>query len=130
MGKQLSFLGRTFGLRSRHIVSYSSLDDMQLPWEIWKEIVSYLPVGRTKELYTVNSALFNIAMDLRYQEARLWTGTPKASVRKDLRVFRCVIFEHIHKLHKSNMLLAIHTSLVDQKYCALTWVPLQNRFRR
>ena len=69
---------------------------MQLPYEIWKMIVSYLSVGRTKELYTVNSALFNIAMDLRYQEARLWTGKPKARVRKDLRVFWCVIFEYIH----------------------------------
>ena len=83
---------------SSHTLSHTALDDM-LPYEVWKKIVSYLPVRQAKELYTVNSVLFNIAMDLRYQEARLWTGSPKARVRKDLRVFRCVIFEYIHKFH-------------------------------
>ena len=45
---------------------------MQLPYEIWKMVVAYLPVAEAKKLYSVNSALFDIAMDLRYQEARLW----------------------------------------------------------
>jgi len=66
---------------------------MQLPYHIWKMIVSYLSVQGVKELYAVNSALFNIAMDLRYQEALLSAGGPKALVRKSLRVFRCVIFK-------------------------------------
>jgi len=80
---------------SLHRVSLSSLVDMcaQLPIEVWKKIVSYLPVGGVKELYTVNSALFNIAMDLRYQVAWLCLENPKALVHECLRVFRCVIFE-------------------------------------
>ena len=51
-------------------------------------IVSYLPIGQVKKLYPVNGALFDIAMDLRYQEAWLRSGGPKARVRKDMRVFR------------------------------------------
>jgi len=66
--------------------------NMQFPFEIWKKIVSYLPVQEVKKLYAVNNALFRISMDLRYQEARLSSGS-KAFVRKNLRVFRYVIFQ-------------------------------------
>lgn len=69
---------------------------MQLPYEIWEMVVAYLPVGDAKKLYSVNSALFDIAMGLRYQEARLQTSSPKALVRKDLRVFQSVIFSMYH----------------------------------
>jgi hypothetical protein len=67
---------------------------MQLPYEIWNIIVSYLPVGQARELYTANSVLFDIAMDLRYQEALFCTDSPK-----DSRVFTvqvCNISSHPH----------------------------------
>lgn len=38
---------------------------MDFPFEIWLHIAQFLPPDELQVLYTVNSALFNIAMDER-----------------------------------------------------------------
>ena len=43
----------------------------ELPYEIWQLIANYLPDEQVRQLYSVNRALLNIALDLRYQEACL-----------------------------------------------------------
>ncbi len=44
---------------------------IELPYEIWLMIVDYLPIHHVRSLYSVNKALFNIALDLRYKGASL-----------------------------------------------------------
>src|SRR6266540_823386 len=43
----------------------------ELPYEIWLLIVEYLPDHQVRRLYSVNRALFNIALDLRYKAVSL-----------------------------------------------------------
>jgi F-box-like len=43
---------------------------MHLPFDIWLHIASFLPVSQLRNLYAVNRALFDIAMDERYKEIR------------------------------------------------------------
>ena len=45
------------------------LEMANLPFEIWLLIVQHLPAHQVRNLYSVNRALFNIALDLRYQDA-------------------------------------------------------------
>ncbi|TFK34008.1 hypothetical protein BDQ12DRAFT_669709 [Crucibulum laeve] len=41
---------------------------VHLPDHIWFQIVQYLPALAVRDLYSVNSALFNIAMNVRYRQ--------------------------------------------------------------
>ena len=42
---------------------------IELPYrdDVWMLIVQYLPAQRVRSLYSVNRALFDIALDLRYK---------------------------------------------------------------
>jgi hypothetical protein len=46
---------------------------MDLPYEIWLQIVEFLPSDFVRTLLTVNSSLFEIATDERYREVRVTT---------------------------------------------------------
>jgi len=43
----------------------------ELPYEILLLIIDYIPVHQVRRLYSVNKALFNIALDLRHKDASL-----------------------------------------------------------
>jgi len=58
----------------------------ELPSEIWVLILAYLPSKYVRRLYFVNKLFFNIAMDLRYQEACIG-GNPKL-LGKDIQLFQ------------------------------------------
>ena len=42
-----------------------------IPYDVWEHIASFLPERRVMKLYTVNSALFHIAMNARYKHVEL-----------------------------------------------------------
>lgn len=45
-----------------------------LPFDLWFEILSYLPSNDRRRLYSINHAIFEIAMDERYRELRFKDG--------------------------------------------------------
>ena len=42
-----------------------------IPRELWFQIAKHVPPDRLKDLFSVNSALFNEAMNERYREIRI-----------------------------------------------------------
>jgi hypothetical protein len=46
---------------------------MDLPYDIWLEIVKFLPGDIVRRLFSVNRVLFEIAMDERYREVEIMT---------------------------------------------------------
>ncbi len=62
-----------------------------LPYEIWSLIAEHLPEKQVRRMYSVNKALFNIAMDLQYKEGSLGSDT-RYMLRTDIRRFQCVYF--------------------------------------
>ena len=44
------------------------LSVMDIPFEIWLQIASYIPAVQIRNLYSVNRPFFRIAMDERYRE--------------------------------------------------------------
>jgi len=68
---------------------------MDLPYEIWQLIVNHLPDEQVRQLYSVNRALLNIALDLRYQEAglRVYPDRSVGTTTPQIQV-QCVDFLH------------------------------------
>ena len=64
---------------------------MDLPYDIWSQITGYLPDNEVKLLYAVNRALFDIAMDLRYEEVMISANRNEWPKGNDIRLFLCVI---------------------------------------
>lgn len=49
----------------------------QLPYDIWLHITRFIPALHLGQLYSLNSALFNIAMDQRYRQISFAYLSPK-----------------------------------------------------
>jgi len=60
---------------------------MHLPFDIWLHITSFLPASQLRNLYGVNHALFEIAMDERYKEMRFDFRSEMELIRR-LRFFK------------------------------------------
>ena len=45
---------------------------MDLPLDVWYHIISFIPTEQLQTLYAVNHTFFNLAMNIRYQEADLY----------------------------------------------------------
>jgi len=59
-----------------------------LPYDIWSQIASDLPDSHVESLYAVNRSLFDIAMDLRYQEVIISADPDETRERgKDIRLY-------------------------------------------
>ena len=58
----------------------------ELPTELWLLILAYFPPKFVQRLYSVNKLFFNIALDLRYQEACIGFN-PKHLLGKDIQLF-------------------------------------------
>ena len=63
-----------------------------LPYDIWLLITEYLSEKQVRRMYSVNKALFNIAMDLRYKEVTLGFSDTRRTLRSDIRYFQYVLF--------------------------------------
>ena len=55
-----------------------------LPYDIWFQITTYLPDDEVKLLYAVNQALFDIAMNLRYEEVMISADSDKLPKGNDI----------------------------------------------
>jgi len=55
-----------------------------------EHIVTYLPVKQVRRLYSVNRVLLNIALDMRYQEAKIGVYRDQL-VGTGLRILQYVI---------------------------------------
>ena len=64
---------------------------IELPYEIWLMIVDYLPIHHVRRLYSVNEALFSIALDLRYKEASIAVLPDRVVEETEPPVLRYVI---------------------------------------
>lgn len=62
-----------------------------LPYDIWLLITEYLSEKQIRQLYPVNKALFNIAMDSRYKEVSLGFSDSRRMLRADIRRFQYVL---------------------------------------
>jgi len=58
-----------------------------LPHNIWSQITSHLPDNEVKLLYAVNRALFDIAMNLRYEEVMISADPDEWPKGNDIRLF-------------------------------------------
>ena len=64
---------------------------MNLPYDIWFQITSYLPDDEVKLLYAVNQVLFDIAMDLRYETVTISADLNEWPKGNDIRLFLSVL---------------------------------------
>ena len=62
-----------------------------LSYDIWFQITSYLPDDEVKLLYAVNRALFDIAMDLRYEAVTISADLNEWPKGNDIRLFLSVL---------------------------------------
>ena len=77
-----------------HLTTLFEFQTMYLPFDIWLHIASFLPSSQLRNLYTVNHALFEIAMDERYKEIRFdfRSDSEEKLVRTQVRRLRSVLF--------------------------------------
>ena len=61
----------------------------ELPYDVWMLIVEYLPAHQVRRLYSVNRALFDIALDLRYKQVSLGVLPHQVMEETQLPVLRC-----------------------------------------
>jgi len=54
-------------------------------------MTSYLPDDEVKSLYAVNRSLFDIAMDLRYEEVMISADPNELPNGNDIQLFLCVL---------------------------------------
>jgi len=69
--------------------SLTTMND--LPYDIWFQITTYLSHDEVKLLYAVNRALFDIAMDLRYEEAMISADLNEWPKGNNIRLFLSVL---------------------------------------
>jgi len=68
---------------------------IELPYEIWLMIVDYLPIHHLRRLYSVNKALFSIALDLRYRDASIGILPDRVVEETEPPVLRYVIAQFV-----------------------------------
>jgi hypothetical protein len=58
---------------------------VELPFDMWLHIGNFIPPERFKVLYTLNSAFFNLEMNLRYEEVDLCRNSRKPSIPETIQ---------------------------------------------
>jgi hypothetical protein len=53
---------------------------VELPFDVWLHIGSFIPPEQLKALYTLNCAFFNLEMNERYKEVDLYRNFRKTTI--------------------------------------------------
>ncbi|KAL0959272.1 hypothetical protein HGRIS_014543 [Hohenbuehelia grisea] len=72
---------------------------LYVPHDIWLYIASFLPIRAVRNLYSVNSSFFDIAMDARYRQVDLCGGLDRVMSRK---------LDHMKDQHVSTRIRCLH----------------------
>jgi hypothetical protein len=57
---------------------------VELPFDIWLHIGSFIPAKQLKALHTLNSAFFNLEMNERYKEVDLYRNSRKTTIPESI----------------------------------------------
>jgi hypothetical protein len=57
---------------------------VELPFDVWLHIGSFIPPEQLKALYTLNCAFFNLEMNERYKAVDLYRGSTTKTISKTI----------------------------------------------
>jgi hypothetical protein len=57
---------------------------VELPFDVWLHIGSFIPAEQLKALHTLNSAFFNLEMNVLYKEVELYRYSTKKAIQETI----------------------------------------------
>jgi hypothetical protein len=87
---------------------------VELPFDIWLHIGSFIPFERFKVLYTLNSAFFNLEMNVRYKEVDLCRNSRKPSIPETISRLQWAVrltysFQSVIEIHCKDLICIAST---------------------